>query len=103
MKVMRRDSFSQRGKSQRGGKEGSGRGEGGEMLLMPYLQDGGRVARGRVVVPVRIISVAKGHEIYYIPPVLCPTETRGGEARRGATWSHAKNRAALPFSLRPAK
>lgn len=60
MKVMRRDSFSQRGKSQSGGKEGSGRGEGGEMLLMPFLQDGGRVARGRVAVPVRIINYGGG-------------------------------------------
>lgn len=62
MKVMRRDSFSQRGKSQSGGKGGggAGRGEGGEMLLMPFLQDGGRVARGRVAVPVRIINYGGG-------------------------------------------
>lgn len=40
MKVMRRDSFSQRGKSLSGVKEWAGVGRRGQTLRMPFLQDG---------------------------------------------------------------
>lgn len=73
----------------------------GKMLPMPFLQDGGCVARGHVVGPCKdhqlwrrlTVCGERSRDTLYSIHALHHLN-RDGKARRGATWSHAKNRAA---------